>query len=267
VLGGLCLLLPLAGCTATLAGGVTRAGGYDCTGPTNRYGCYTGAAIHLTNSGPAGTVDGVGTDLLVAPLTCDQYCENSTHTRCCGFIGTFIQLYDATDGSAIRAGYQTFWPGDAQYFYAWSYGGSGAAAGLVGATHVTSASAGSPTFVHISIYESVGEGWFIAICPGQTGQTCSNPQARVPLENFHPDSLHLMQEVYGSSGATAEGAVFSNNQILSSTSGWRPLQTDGVVTRVVTATNPSDAAWLTLPSHSSTGGTFYVSCCQGANFG
>jgi hypothetical protein len=97
-------------------------------------------------------------------------------------------------------------------------------------------------------------GWFV------TMSSASN--YTIGGSGFQPDSVFYGQVVYGTSGATARIAAFTNNWIRVGVAA-QVLQEDGTPPGTVrTVDHPSDAGWLIHPASSSNGGMFYVSCCQ-----
>jgi hypothetical protein len=81
---------------------------------------------------------------------------------------------------------------------------------------------------------------------------------------FAPDHVEYGQFIYGTSGATGLLAAFVNNNIMTKNWGVTELVTeDGVPPSPVhTVDHPTDASWLIPATKSSSGGMFYVSCCQ-----
>jgi hypothetical protein len=78
--------------------------------------------------------------------------------------------------------------------------------------------------------------------------------------------VQLLQEVFGTSGATAIGAEFTNNQVeldrglVQSPS--RFTEPGAVTDAVATTDHPTTAGWLDPPDAAGlNGGSFYVSCC------
>jgi hypothetical protein len=269
----LSLALLLAGCTPSSPGGHTRPGGYRCAGTANPAGCYTGLTLshrHLNSDRNADIPDdplGFSTNLLLVPLSCGLTCQASSgNPRYPGFIANILQLYDSHSRQAIRVGYETTPDGVNTVFDQYS---------VPGATPPWVTDTVLPTGVNPdfggSIYPFVtlgiewdGTAWIMEVSGLQylgRPYRYGNPVYFV-TPAFHPDTVQLLQEVYGSADAAAPGAVFTNNQVKLLGLGWRPLQEDGTVTiPELTPTHPTLAGWLIEPGASANGGSFFVSCC------
>jgi hypothetical protein len=264
---GLTLALLLAGCTA---GGSTRPGGYQCV--TAVGGCWTLLSITPTHHNPDGHADIPGnplfasSDLLVTPLTCDAACQSSSGggSNPPGYIANFMQMSQSSNNWFIRAGYETT-PGGTQYFMQYYLGDVNPPYGnaYLGPTHIDSGFTGNYPYATITIGDDFlpnpvhpsPQGWFVAMF--------SASNYTIGGSRFQPDYVFYGQVVYGTSGATARLAAFTNNWINVGGPAAQALQEDGTPPGTVrTVDHPSDAGWLIHPASSTTGGMFYVSCCQ-----
>jgi len=106
----------LAGCEIA-----SRPGGYSCTG-----GCWTVQQLSYSHTDASGARDldgpritGVSSNLLLAPLTCDDACRASSGDLANpGFIATYVCLYDTDNKAWACVGYRTD-AGGAQEYFVW----------------------------------------------------------------------------------------------------------------------------------------------------
>jgi hypothetical protein len=265
----LALALLLAGCSE---GGSTRTGGYTCVAAPQQYGCWTQLSISPTHLNPDGHTDipavplNVQSDLWVVPVTCDAACQASSGSgNPPGYIANFIQLWQQSTGWFIRAGYETT-AGGTQYFAQYWLGDVSPPSGnlYLGPTHVDSGFLGaypSTTIVIAKTYASPNPQWVVGMSPGYPAGA-SLLEDMIGASGFQPNWVFYGQVVYGTSGATAKLAIFTNNEI---DTGERPqaLREDGTPPGTIdTADHPADAEWYIHPGGVGYGGMFYVSCCQ-----
>jgi hypothetical protein len=273
----LLLALLLAGCSV---GGTTRPGGYTCVAAPSQYGCWTLLSItptHLNVSDGNYDIDGnplfAQSDVLVTPLSCDAACQASSGGggNPPGFIANVMQLSQSSTNWFIRVGYETTPSSGTQYFLQYYLGDVSPpnATILLTATQIEPGFTGTDPYAGIDI----GQGnplppptpWPVNLHPGHP-PGASVLSYVIGTTAFQPDYLFSGQVVYGTSGATAIIAAFTNNFISTLVDGLpRYLQEDGTPPGTVRAADhPTDAGWLVHPSsaNSSTGGIFYVSCCQ-----
>jgi hypothetical protein len=258
--------LLLAGCSA---GGSTRPGGYQCAAPQSPYGCYTQLVIshsHLNpDSNPDIPADPVAaeSDMMIVPLTCDPACQASSGGgNPPGYIANFIQLYQQSAGWYIRIGYITT-PSGLQYFIQYEI------PGVYNNQFVQYyLGAPSPNYGYTTMLIGVSvdipgdtHQWVEFIAPG--GVVSSS--GVIGVSDFQPDYLFYGQVVYGTSGATAQFSVLTNNYVFTKpyTFPNQFLMEDASPPATVrTVDHPTDAGWFFKASASSNGGMFYLSCCQ-----
>jgi hypothetical protein len=270
----------LSGCLG--GGGRTRQGGYQCTAPQNLYGCWTQLTLSHAHINPDGRADllgdpvGITADIAVAPLSCNGACElSSGPTNPVGYIANYIELYQSSNGWGIRAGYETTTMGN--YYYASYYLGAAATATVFWVpTNVDPGFTGSyypyATFVigpsDLKFCAPPGCDWVAGLWPpGVPIRDTTFDSTHVGVSPFHPDYILIGQVVYGTTGATAPFATFTNIYYTYANAngggGGGPLTEAGVSpVEVVTVNHPTDANWYIHPSASDPGGgAFYTACC------
>jgi hypothetical protein len=266
------LALLVAGCSV---GGSPRPGGYQCIAAPSQYGCWTLLSLTPTHLNSDGNVDipglpvGATSDVLVAPLSCDTACQASGGGggNPPGYIANVMQLSQSSNNWFIRTGYETTPSSGTQYFLQYYLADvtPPSATIYLGATQVEPGFTGSEPFTAVGMGKSLETPpeWNVQMIP-------TFPPTSLPLSHiigvsaFQPDYVYYGQVVYGTSGATAIIAAFTDNYISTSTV-TQHLQEDGMPPGTVrTADHPTDAGWLIHPSTTSSniGGEFYVSCCQ-----
>jgi hypothetical protein len=206
---------------------------------------------------------------------CDSACQRSSNSALFpGSIANFLQLRQSSNNWFIRVGYETTAIGT-QYFYNYHLDDQRHpdATGLVGATGIEPGYTGDFPFIHFAVWSQVPSGsggrtdWGVRIDDETSGASGRNINfTEIGLSAFVPDQVQYAQVVVGTSGATALGAVFTNNTIwtnyLEDATPYVARENGTVTSPVTTATNPTDAGWLFQPSGTRYGGMFFVSCCQ-----
>jgi hypothetical protein len=281
----LCFSLALAGCSPSPGGG-TRPGGYTCV--NNLGGCYTLlslSATHLNGDGKPDIPDDpiyAVSDLFITPLSCDMACQKSSGTATPGFIANYLQLWDSKTGWFIRVGYETT-PGGSQYFAQYwlgdlkiptatlEFGPTGVEPGYV------LGNKGYP-LVTFQVGPSVGDVpdnqvklpatpliWNLQVW-NQSSKVFLGTFSTTGGTLFHPDYVFYVQQVYGTSGAAAKASGFVNNSIytlLGENAFDAVLGENGTPPfPIQTVDHPTNALWAISPHNSSTGGFFWVACCQ-----
>jgi hypothetical protein len=280
----LTLALALAGCSLS-PGGSTRPSGYTCV--NNLGGCYSVLSLSPTHINGDGKPDIPGdpnsaeSDLYITPLSCDMTCQKSSGTATPGFIANYLQLWDSKTGWFIRTGYETT-PGGSEYFLQYwlgdlqplpnGFGGFNPQppTGTVqfGLTGVEPGYVTGPKGYPLVTFE-IGPSAFGG--PGTWAVLVQSPANFIGLwaagpTAFHPDSVFYVQQVYGTGGASAKASGFVNNSVYAS-----PNENafDAVLGEngtppfpIQTADHPSNALWAISPHNSSSGGFFWVACCQ-----
>jgi hypothetical protein len=265
------LALVLAGCSPS-PGGSTRPGGYNCV--NNLAGCYTLLSLSATHINGDGKPDIPGdpifaeSDLFITPLSCDLACQKSSGTATPGFIADYLQLWDSKTGWFIRAGYETT-PSGSEYFVQYWLGNLKVPTGTVqfGLTGVEPGYVLGPKGYPLVTFD-IGPftpGTMAVVVYKQSLANLIGTWA-VGSTAFHPDYVFYVQQVYGTGGASAKASGFVNNYVYTSPD---EVAFDAVLGEngtppfpIQTADHPSNALWAISPHNSSSGGYFWVACCQ-----
>jgi hypothetical protein len=273
----------LAGLSGCASG--TRPASYNCDA-----GCWTTLQLTHAHTDTSGAADldgpritGVSSDLLLAPLSCDDACRSSSGDLANpGFIATEMCLYESDNKAWACAGYRTDAGGAPQYFVWFQVPGAKTFVVGLGSTP-PSPDAGKYAHAIVTISSASdansGASFWIVFVESHPATTSSyfvyDYLLPFTLSSFQPTAIQYTQFVQGASGATADPAIFANNRYgtalthdgatpTSLSPDWQVLKHDGVLSPTGTATNPSSAGWSRPPSGSTDGGRFVMWCCASA---
>lgn len=305
------LALGLSAC-----GGSTARHGYLCLlgRSATDNGCYRSATWATADA--SEWYYSAATDMLVTPMTCTDDCllsatrdpaVSGSGASATGGIFNFIQISDGGRNYFIRMGYGAI-GGDGSPAYFMDYrlpviADNGTITPsyrrvLLAPTGVPPAPAGGYRYARMELIGGQpGDGspqiaWYACLSlPALSGRNPFQPSACTPAGNVYPDAASLDfpdsdgfkptafsigQHVYGSSGATADLATFTNTRYGTvpavgyedGTGAQQPADNWHLVAGVgaLQSSTPAPvpfAGWLTTPQSSpSNGGVFYAQCCQ-----
>jgi len=261
----------LAGCSG---GGSSFPGTYQCTAPQHPVGCATTITFTHSHINPDTKPDiaanplGIYSQVLLVPLTCDAACQASSgNGNPPGFISNYVELSQVS-GGYLRVGYTTT-PNGMHYFL--QYFLPSVNNGQYTYQNLAPASPGNGPYGYATF--DVGKlpngtqignpgDWLVIITTPQNDG--GGAWVNLGQATFAPDHVAYGQFIYGTSGATGLLAAFVNNNIMTVKWGVQEFVTeDGVPPSPVhTVDHPTDAGWLIPATKSSSGGMFYVSCCN-----
>lgn len=228
--------------------------------PSATYNCGTNGTCYGQTRWP-GSNDGGVTWISVAQMTCNPAdCYNSFFGLTTGFVTDEMWIEDTRVGGVciqnsfhacwIEVGYSTFTDGSGtteQYFW-----GQTTPNGIFSSTPlgaIPSADYGNSTFFQVSGTGASGPfSW--AIISGTKDLSMSNI-----ANGMSPNWEIIGQELYGTQGASANRAYFTDNQ-------WKDTHTGNFNYQPVDgnplATNPPYQGWSIHPANSSTGGKMWT---------
>lgn len=311
------LCLTLFSLSLSACGDSTAPHGYSCLlgRSATDNGCYRSAT--WTTNGSTEWYYTAATDMLVVPITCASGCllsatrdpaVSGSGASATGGIFNFIQIRDGGRNYFVRMGYGAI-GGDGAPVYFVDYRLPIVAVDgtitptyrrvVLAPTGVPPAPAGGYRYARMELIGGQpGDGspqiaWYACLSlPAVSGHDSFQPATCTPLgavypdaagldfpdaDGFKPAEFSIGQHVYGSSGATADFATFTNTRASTIPAigyadgtgaqqpdeNWRLVTTSGSLQSSTPASVPF-VGWLTTPERAPTsGGIFYAQCCQG----
>jgi hypothetical protein len=162
--------------------------------------------------------------------------------------------FQCPSGCWVETGYSEDYPGE-QYFWAQRRPGQGVDGEWFG--YVAPGDIGGNTTFTILHYSGMGAGnWGIYVGTPTTSYSASST-----FNYISPNQVKMGQELYGDSGLSAPTAYFTYNQWEDYNQTFHYQTSSDYNGDDFLSHNPPYAGWATKPQNSSTGGTWYTTCC------